>query len=439
MFSSNVAGDFPSAHPGGAELWTVNLRTGEKRRLDVEGRAPAVVVARTANGSPTGESIRRHGSGTCGPSHAGGARRRGSPTMAPPTGARPGRQARTTCTFPAIAAEPRTCGGFAIDERTGGAQGDIEPVTAPTNVAVHPTISADGKRLAYASYSWATTVFAVGFDPVKLEIQGRQRTIVAGGLHLWSGARVSADGSQIALVRWGHQHDLFVVAGRWLRVAAAHKRRSGRALSGLVARRQTYSLWPDGSDRGQPGRHRCRDRKDHAGIRPASRRRGMSVMVDRRFADRHDAQRPRSGNIRDALEAVGLRPWIRTASGGARRRVRTTIVVSRRPVARGHNRLAARGFFIRRLGPTASSPPRALRPSPRTRRGFPADATCSSRGLSRTDLLVADLSSQNVRRVLSVAPQIIRGASITRDGTQLVVSAGSEEGDIWMATLPPSR
>jgi Tol biopolymer transport system component len=60
-------------------------------------------------------------------------------------------------------------------------------------------------------------------------------------------------------------------------------------------------------------------------------------------------------------------------------------------------------------------------------------------GVSRTDLLVADLSSQNVRRVLSVAPQIIRGASITRDGTQLVVSAGSEEGDIWMATLPPSR
>ena len=32
-------------------------------------------------------------------------------------------------------------------------------LTAPTNVAVHPTISADGKRLAYASYSWAATVF----------------------------------------------------------------------------------------------------------------------------------------------------------------------------------------------------------------------------------------------------------------------------------------
>ena len=60
-------------------------------------------------------------------------------------------------------------------------------------------------------------------------------------------------------------------------------------------------------------------------------------------------------------------------------------------------------------------------------------------GVSRSDLLVADLSSQNVRRVLSVAPQMMRGASITRDGTQLVVSAGSEDGDIWMATLPPSR
>ena len=26
VFSSNVAGDFPSAHPGGAELWTVKLK-----------------------------------------------------------------------------------------------------------------------------------------------------------------------------------------------------------------------------------------------------------------------------------------------------------------------------------------------------------------------------------------------------------------------------
>ena len=60
-------------------------------------------------------------------------------------------------------------------------------------------------------------------------------------------------------------------------------------------------------------------------------------------------------------------------------------------------------------------------------------------GASGTDLLIVDISSQTVRRVLSVAPQIIRGASITRDGTQLVVSAGSEEGDIWMASLPASR
>ena len=60
-------------------------------------------------------------------------------------------------------------------------------------------------------------------------------------------------------------------------------------------------------------------------------------------------------------------------------------------------------------------------------------------GRSLMDLFVADISAQTVQRVISVAPQLIRGASITRDGTQLVVSAGSEEGDIWMATLPPSR
>lgn len=60
-------------------------------------------------------------------------------------------------------------------------------------------------------------------------------------------------------------------------------------------------------------------------------------------------------------------------------------------------------------------------------------------GRTLTDLWIADISTRTVKRVLSVAPQLIRGASITRDGTQLVVSAGSEEGDIWLANLPEPR
>ena len=35
-YSTNSAGDFPSAHPGGAELWVANIATGEKRRLSVD-------------------------------------------------------------------------------------------------------------------------------------------------------------------------------------------------------------------------------------------------------------------------------------------------------------------------------------------------------------------------------------------------------------------
>jgi Tol biopolymer transport system component len=60
-------------------------------------------------------------------------------------------------------------------------------------------------------------------------------------------------------------------------------------------------------------------------------------------------------------------------------------------------------------------------------------------GRTLTDLWIADISTGTVKRVLSVAPQSIRGASITRDGTQLVVSAGQEEGDIWMASLAEPR
>ena len=76
----------------------------------------------------------------------------------------------------------------------------------------YPTISAHGK-------SARLRLLFVGDHCVHARLRsGEARDsgtlsapIVAGGLHLWSGARVSADGLQIALVRWGHQHDLFVV------------------------------------------------------------------------------------------------------------------------------------------------------------------------------------------------------------------------------------
>ena len=55
---------------------------------------------------------------------------------------------------------------------------------------------------------------------------------------------------------------------------------------------------------------------------------------------------------------------------------------------------------------------------------------------ANTELLVVDTVSKVVKRVFSLAGQLIRGASLARDGRQLFFSHGPEEGDIWIATMP---
>jgi Tol biopolymer transport system component len=58
---------------------------------------------------------------------------------------------------------------------------------------------------------------------------------------------------------------------------------------------------------------------------------------------------------------------------------------------------------------------------------------------SGNDLLVVDVTSKVVKSVVSLDGQIIRGASLSPDGRNLFFSRGSEEGDIWIATMPEDR
>ena len=88
--------------------------TAVKRRLEVKD-------ALQPSWSPDGKWIAYWGGRSGDPAarpldHPAGRRERrsASPTTPPLTEAPPGRQARTTCTSPAIAAEPRTCGGSAF-------------------------------------------------------------------------------------------------------------------------------------------------------------------------------------------------------------------------------------------------------------------------------------------------------------------------------------
>ena len=235
--------------------------------------------------------------------------------------------------------------------------------------------------------------------------------------------------------RWGHQHDLFV----------------GRA-DGAGLRRLTN----DGQG------VRCPDWSPDESISlSAGRFRRMAALSSSK--SRQGRSRPQRVCRTALLDVRGHRtvPGLSRRSadgtgeptcshGGSRVRHRPRTVSGarkassphghglRQPVARRHDRHAGSRCFPLRTGATVSSTGPGSPSRRRTRAGFRVDATSCFRGPLAPICWSPTSPLRPCRRVLSVRRNI-RGASITRDGTQLVVSAGSEEGDIWMATLPPSR
>ena len=99
----------------------------------------------------------------------------------------------------------------AIDETTGVTTGPVEPVVVPTQNAVHPTISRDGRRLAYMASSWNSDVYAVPFDPARAALAGPPRWLI-GGPHHWLSPQPSPDGQRLAFVRASQQRDLVLTA-----------------------------------------------------------------------------------------------------------------------------------------------------------------------------------------------------------------------------------
>jgi Tol biopolymer transport system component len=100
-----------------------------------------------------------------------------------------------------------------VEERTGRALGAIEPVTVPALLAINPSVSRQGTRVAFESRSSRTRLRRVPFDSA--------RGVVAGPpLEFWSTARelfapsLSPDGEWVAVYRaasGGSSEDLFLI------------------------------------------------------------------------------------------------------------------------------------------------------------------------------------------------------------------------------------
>ena len=247
-YSTSAAGDFPSAHPGGAELWVVNISTGEKSRLSVDDALQPVW-------SPDNKWIAFWGIDS---TH----HQRDIWTV-PIRGGQPARVTNDASTevspswspngrylyFSSDRSGPLNLWRVQIDGSTGGARGVPEAVIAPNVNAVHANLSRNGQRLVLRSRTYLE--YGRVFGPIRSRAAGsaRQTDVAPRRIAPLDGcAHVSPDGSQLALVRWSQQQDLFLFATDRGSLRRLTSDRLGVPLPGVVPRRRSNRLHAEPSD-----------------------------------------------------------------------------------------------------------------------------------------------------------------------------------------------
>ena len=95
-----------------------------------------------------------------------------------------------------------------VDEATGLAKGDPEPVTTPSSNSALITMSADGKRLAYVEQSSTQNLMRVAFPPGS---RPDPPTPVTQGSRFFAEPQVSPDGQWLATYSLDNSNNLYVV------------------------------------------------------------------------------------------------------------------------------------------------------------------------------------------------------------------------------------
>ncbi|MGB5661421.1 MAG: hypothetical protein WBO54_18265, partial [Thermoanaerobaculia bacterium] len=83
------------------------------------------------------------------------------------------------------------------DQQTGKVLGEPEPLTTPATYLAHPTLSADGSRVAYSSVLMAQNVQRLVLEPDTAVPAGEPDWVTSGSIQ-WSSADISQDGEWLA-------------------------------------------------------------------------------------------------------------------------------------------------------------------------------------------------------------------------------------------------
>ncbi len=189
-----------------SELWVVNASTGEQRRLEV----PDAVQA---SWSPHGHRIayvsRRQKAGT-GDRAGGSAGRVMDIHTIPAGGGEPAAATDDQATdwSPVWSPDGRYLyfvserGGsmnlwrVPIDEVSGRRLGEPEPIITPAPFLAHPSVSADGRRIAYTAVVQTSNVQRLTLDPAAAAVKG-EPAWVTNGSRLWANPDPTPDGEWV--------------------------------------------------------------------------------------------------------------------------------------------------------------------------------------------------------------------------------------------------
>jgi Tol biopolymer transport system component len=81
----------------------------------------------------------------------------------------------------------------AMDEASGKPMGEPEAITTPAPFLAHPSVSADGKRIAYSAVLETQNIQRIAFDPATPKVIGEPAWVTRGSRR-WSSPDISLDG-----------------------------------------------------------------------------------------------------------------------------------------------------------------------------------------------------------------------------------------------------
>jgi eukaryotic-like serine/threonine-protein kinase len=203
----------PATRPTRSQLWTVNLKSGEKRSLAAED-------ALQPNWSPHGYRIAYWSR----PKESG----QGEAIWTIPADPAEGGQAIQVTRDSQMNWNPiwspdgkylyflSNRGGsmnlwrVPIDEKSGATLGPPEAVTIPATSVQHLSFSRDGRRLAYVAQEELRNLKKVPFDPAAGKVVGTPVPITRGSLQLWF-PDPSPDGEWLTCYSMGKQRHIFII------------------------------------------------------------------------------------------------------------------------------------------------------------------------------------------------------------------------------------